>query len=248
LSTYRRPLRKLRQGDIAICEFHQLRARSGEGRGPGDAQTANEDLPYLGEYQDFEIPVATEGSGRPTSRVLRIWTGPVVVVSQSCELEYADEQDARVLVAPIVSNALWPNGPWELIEPGALPGYFYLPEVSSGEANELGLEGSWPASSVVIASTTLVSRGIVAPNRIMSLGASAVTDLQSAVVRFTSVRGWGDIAAAEPLLGMQVVDIQETMETVPGPSRLAKVMLDSPDGGDEITVVWGLRPSRRRSG
>jgi hypothetical protein len=129
-----------------------------------------------------------------------------------------------------------------------LPGYFYLPEVSSGEANELGLEGSWPASSVVIASTTLVSRGIVAPNRIMSLGASAVTDLQSAVVRFTSVRGWGDIAAAEPLLGMQVVDIQETMETVPGPSRLAKVMLDSPDGGDEITVVWGLRPSRRRSG
>jgi hypothetical protein len=94
----------------------------GEGRGPGDPQTANEDVPYLGEYQDFEIPVTVPERGEAASRVLRIWIGPVVVISQSYELEYADEQDARVLVAPIVSEPLWPNGPWDLIERGALPG------------------------------------------------------------------------------------------------------------------------------
>ena len=245
VSTYRSALRKLRQGDIAICEFHQLRARSGEGRGPGDAQTANEDLPYLGEHQDFEIPIEIPGREGHLMRVLRIWIGPVVIVSQSCELEYADEQDARVLVSPIVSEPLWPNGPWELIERGTLPGYLYVPPLSDSDAGEFGLDGPWPQSAVVLASTTLVSKAIVGPNRIMALSPAAVTDLQAAIVRFTSVRGWGDVDAARALQGKHIVDVRETVETVPGPSRLTKVMLDGPDGGDEITVVCGLRPTRR---
>jgi hypothetical protein len=243
--TYRSALRKLRQGDVAVCEFHQLRARSGEGKGPGDAQTANEDLPYLGEHQDFEIPVKLPGRDQPIVRVLRIWTGPVVIVSQSCELEYADEQDARILIAPIVSEPVWPNGPWELIERGSLPGYLYLPPLNDAGANELDLGASWPQSAVALGSTTLVSRAIVAPNRIMALSPAAVTELQAALVKFTSVRGWGDKNAAGALRGKRIVDVRETVETVPGPSRLTKVMLDGPDGGDEITVVCGLRPSRR---
>jgi len=245
VNTYRSTLRKVRQGNIALCEFHQLRARSGEGRGPGDAQTANEDLPYLGEHQDFELSVEVPGRDQSIMRVLRVWTGPVVVVSQSCELEYADEQDARVLVAPIVSEPLWPNGPWELIERGTLPGYLYLPPLNAAEADELRLEGPWPRSAIALGSTTLASRAIVAPNRIMALSPATVIDLQAAIVRFTSVRGWADGDAARALRGRHIVDVRETVETVPGPSRVTKVMLDSPEGGDEITVVCGLRPGRR---
>jgi len=245
VNPFRKSLRKLRQGDIAVCEFHQLRARSGEGRGPGDPSTANEDLPYLGESQDFEIPVSVPGRDEPMTRVLRVWTGPVVVVSQSCELEYQDAQDARVLIAPIVSQSLWSNGPWQEIERGTLPGYLGLPAMSLAESEEAELGLEWPQSAVVLGSTTLVSRGIVAPNRVMSLSPAFVIELQSALVRFTSVRGWGDGDAADALRGKRIVDVQETVETVPGPSRLTKVILDDPEGGDEITVVCGLRPKRR---
>lgn len=243
--TYRRSLRKLRQGDIALCEFHQLRARSGEGKGPGDATCANEDLPYFGDPQDFEIEVAVPGSDRPLTRIIRLWLGWVVVLSQSCELDYADEQDARVLVAPLVSEPVWSNGPWAQIAKRSLPGYLALPALGADQASEFGLDGDWPRSAVALASSTLVSRGMVLPNRVMSLAPTWVLSLQEAIVRFTSVRGWGDSAAAEALRGKSIVDVRETVEMVPGPSRLTKVVLDAPDGGDEITIVCGLRPGRR---
>jgi len=242
---YRKPLRKLRQGDIALCEFHQLRARSGEGKGPGDSAVANEDLPYLGEPQDFEIKVVVPGRDEPVRRIVRIWFGWVVVLTQSCELEYADEQDSRVLVAPLVSRALWSNGPWELIERDALPGFLSLPSVAADEVDEVDLGAAWPESAVALASATLVSRGVVAPNRVISLSPPWVTRLQEALVRFTSVRGWADVPAAEALRGKVIVDVRETVESVPGPARLTKVVLDDPDGGDEITVVCGLRARRR---
>lgn len=245
MSSYRKHLKKLRQGDIALCEFHQLRARSGEGRGPGDQQTANEDTPYFGEPQDFEISVAVPGRAEPMLRLLRIWVGPVIVVSQSCELEYSDPQDARILVAPIVSQPLWSNGPWERIEGNALPGYMFLPPIEEPDAEQLNLPGAWPAAAVAIGSATLISKAMVRPNRIMSLTPNGLLDLQSALVRFISVRGWGDLTAATQLRGKRIVDIKETIEMVPGPSRLTKVMLGDDDGGDEITVVCGLRPGRR---
>jgi hypothetical protein len=246
-SPYRQPLRKLRQGDIALCEFHQLRARSGEGRGPGDSAVANEDIPYFGAPQDFEVQIQVPRTDRVSTRILRVWIGSVVVVSQSCELEYADEQDARVLVAPLVSSGVWTNGPWELIRRGSLPGFLHLPGATAAEVADFGLDADWPESAVALGSTTLVSRGIVAPNRMMSLSPAMTMALQESLVRFTSVRGWGDVPAAEGLRGKQIVDVRETVEMVPGPARLTKVVLDGPDGSgaDEITVVCGLRPGRR---
>jgi hypothetical protein len=236
---------RLRQGDIALCEFHQLRARSGEPTGPGGASTPSEDLPDLGASQTFEIPVEIPGQDESTMRQLRVWVGYVMVVHQSCELEYADPNDSRVSVAPLVTVDRWTSGPWKYIREGSLPGYFYLPAVEADEATQLGLPGPWPESAVALASTTLVSRGMVKPNRLLSLAPSALPDLQSAIVRYWTVRGWGSVEAAEQLKGKSVIAIEETTEMIPGPARLTKVFLDDPDGGDEITVVCGLRPSRK---
>jgi hypothetical protein len=41
------------------------------------------------------------------------------------------------------------------------------------------------------------------------------------------------------------VSIAETAETVPGPARLAKVVVDTGSDTDEITVAWGLRRTGR---
>lgn len=242
---YRKPLRRLRQGDIALCEFHQLRARSGEGRGPGPPDLVNEDVPFFGPWQDFQIPLIVPGQPRPVERVLRVWTGYVVVVSQSCELEYADEHDSRVMVAPLVSRATWPEGPWDLIERRALPGYCPLPAANGEDLQDTQLDDAWPSSAVALASATLVSSAMVRPNRILALSPDMVIRLQEAMVRFTTVRGWGDVAAAEALVGKTVIGVKETTESVPGPARLTKVFLDASEGVDEITVVCGLRASRR---
>jgi hypothetical protein len=246
-ATYTKPGRKLRQGDIALCEFHQLRARSGEGRGPGPADAANEDLPYFGEPQVFEVPVVIPGRDSPLVRELRVWFGYAITVHQSCEIEYADQQDSRLIVAPITSPALWSNGPWELIRKGSLPGFFYLPSLDAEAASALGLPGAWPEAAVALASTTQVSRAMVQPNRKLALTAPGIVALQEAVVRFMSVRGWGTIEDAQALQGLRVVSARETPEMVPGPSRLTKVLLEGENGVDEITVVCGLRPSRRRA-
>jgi len=237
--------KKLRQGDIAICEFHQLRARSGEPKGPGGTAAPNAQLPDFGPSQTFEIPVELPGQGQPVIRHLRLWIGPLMVIHQSCELEYADSDDSRVLVAPVVSSTRWTTGPWELIRRGALPGYFYLPGLSEGEGAELGLDAGWPDSAVVLASSTLVSRGLVKNGRMFRLAADELPALQSSLVVFSSVRGWADADAVVALKGKSIVDVQETVELVPGPSRLTKVFLAGDDGSDEVTVVCGVRPTRR---
>ena len=244
---YARPVRKLRQGDIALCEFHQLRARSGELRGPGPAETANEDLPYFGEPQIFEVPVSVPGQDRPTVRELRLWFGYVMVLHQSCELDYADAQDSRLIVAPIVSIGLWPNGPWELIRRGSLPGFLYLPPLDASLGAELGFEGPWPESAVAMASATQVSRGVVQPNRKLALVSHRIIALQEALVRFMSVRGWASIDDVEALRGLRIIDAQETPEMVAGPARLTKVVLQGDGDSEEVTVVCGVRPARRRA-
>jgi hypothetical protein len=245
-SPYRKPLRKLRQGDIALTQFHQLRARSGEGRGPGPADVANEDLPFLGEPQDIPIELDVPGHPAPVVRILRVWTGYVIVLSQSCELEYADEQDSRVSVAPLVSPNSWPGAQWPLIERGSLPGYCQLPEASEEDLGGTGFAGPWPSTAVALGSATLVSDAMVRRNRILTLAPPLVVRLQEAMVRFSTVRGWADVNAAEALVGKTVIGIRETVESVPGPARLTKVFLDAPDGsgGDEITVICGLRSRR----
>jgi hypothetical protein len=176
-------------------------------------------------------------------RQLRIWRGPVIVVHQNCEIAYAGEEDSRLTIAPVVSRPAWPSGPWPLIEAGELPGYMHLPALDKDEAHEIGLQAPWPESAVTFASMTASSRGIVKPNRILALAPAALPQLQEGLVRFTSVRGWGSLDAARSLVGGRIVSIAETAETVPGPARLAKVVVQGDDDADEITVAWGLRRS-----
>lgn len=235
----------LRQGDIAVCEFHQLRSRSGEPPGPGPESLANEDLPYLGSFRDYELKVTRPETGGDVHRVLRVWTGFGMVVHQNCELEYSDPQDSRVLVAPLVSKAIWPNGPWDQIATNSLPSYFHLPEVPAAEAEAIGLEADWPESAVAFASTTLLSRGIVKPNRIFGLAPSTLARLQELFVRFSTVRGWGSHEALNELVGYKIAEVYATSETVPGPAPLAKVVLERDDSVEEITVAWGVRRSGR---
>ncbi len=244
---YQQPLkRSVRQGDIALCEFHQLRSRSGEGAGPGPQEVANEDVPYFGAYRDWPLEIDRPGTSDKATRVLRVWFGPVMVVHQNCEIEYADSQDARLQVAPVVSTAHWPEGPWEEIRRRSLPSFFHLPPIAEDEAPGLALETPWPEAAVALASTTCVSRGMVKPYRILSLSPESLPSLQESIVRFTTVRGWGSQASLEQLVGKQIVAVKQTAETVPGPSPLAKVFLRDESGGpDEITVVWGVRRTGR---
>jgi hypothetical protein len=176
-------------------------------------------------------------------RQLRVWRGPVMVLHQNCEIEYAGEDDSRLTVAPIVSRVGWPNGPWELIAGRELPGYLHLHGLSAEEAGQFGLQRDWPESAVALASMTASSRGIVKPNRLLALSPGSIPLLQECLVRFSSVRGWGSIGSAQQLVGTRILSISETLETVPGPARLAKVVVQDDDDVDEITVAWGLRRS-----
>jgi hypothetical protein len=167
----------------------------------------------------------------------------VIVLHQNCEIEYAAEEDSRVTVAPIVSEPAWPAGPWDLIARGELPGYLHLPPLDIDEARELGLDQEWPRAAVTFAGATGSSRGIVKPNRILALTPAGLTRFQESLVRFSTVRGWGSLDAAEALVGATVVAVKETAETVPGPARLAKIILGRGGEVDELTVAWGLRRS-----
>jgi hypothetical protein len=146
-----------------------------------------------------------------------------------------------------VVNGCPPAGkrPSELIRSRSLPAFLHLLAAPASETTEFALTAEWPECVVALESTTLSPRGIVAPNRAMSLPPAMTLALQDALVRFTSVRGWGDIAAAQALRGKSIIDVRKTVEMVPGPARLAKVVLDGPGAAraDKITVVCGWRPA-----
>lgn len=229
-----------------MCELHQLRARSGEPPGPGMPELADADMPYLGRYETYPITISRPGGGT-VERQLRLWRGPAMLLHQNCEIEYANESDSRLIVAPIASRTAWPAGPWELISRAELPGYLHLPGLDAAQARQLGLEDEWPEAAVVLASMTASSRGIVKPNRILSLAPEEIPRLQESLVRFSTVRGWGAIDSAAALVGARIVSAHETAETVPGPARMAKIVVKDADGdADEITVAWGLRRSGKR--
>jgi hypothetical protein len=166
-----------------------------------------------------------------------------MVIHQNCEIEYASEDDSRLTIAPLVSRVAWPDGPWDLIERRELPGYFHLPALASEDAAAVGLTSEWPEAAVVLANMTASSRGIVKPNRILALNPESVPLLQESLVRFSSVRGWGSVQGAAALVGGRIVSVDETAETVPGPARLAKVVVEIGTDVEEITVAWGLRRS-----
>jgi hypothetical protein len=246
---FRPPSQKLRQGDIAFTEFCQLRGRSGEAPGPGLDAVASPDLPYLGPFSDVNIEIPLPGDDdRTTTRTIRVWSGYVVVIHQSCEIDYADSNDSRLLVAPLILKPQWSAGPWELISRNELPGFFPLPGLNSSAAEALGLSlpDDMPESALALASTSLVSRAVVKPNRVVSLAQPRVPELQAALVRFFGVRGWASTRELSGVVGREIVGAVETAETVPGPSRLAKLTLGGRGGdeGDEITIAWGLRHHR----
>lgn len=233
----------LRQGDIGLCEFTQLRPRSGERPGPGSQATAGEDLPYFGQPADYEICVGNDG--REERRILRVWEGPVMVVSQNCELEHADEADSRLLVAPLASAAQWPEGRWEYLRENRLPDFLYLPPLPTGDA-EFELDVDLPEAAVALAGTTLVSRALVRNRRVASLGQAMVPLLQEKVSRFFTTRGYAAERELAVLRDKRILSVDRTDETVPGPSRLYKMTLGNArdrTGDDELTVTFfGCRP------
>jgi hypothetical protein len=248
--TYRRPSgRRITQGDIAIAEHSQLRARSSDKPGPGAAAHASPQLPFFGMPNDFEIEIPTP-NGRQETRVLRVWTGYVLVLHQACELEFADDNDSRLLVAPLASTELWPEAPWSLLRQNQIPGYFYLPPIPEERALELGLPGEWPESVVCLASTTLSSNALIKPRRELSLTPAALPILQDTTTRFFAVRGFADIGAARATEGKRLLKVVETNQTIPGPSKLVKLYFgeeggDPDDADDELSLAcWGVRPTR----
>jgi hypothetical protein len=251
-SPYRRPSKKkLRQGDIAYGEFCQLRAATGDRRGPGDQHVAAADLPFLGEPVDFEVTVQV--GERSERRIVRLWQGFVMVLHQNCEIDFGNEEDSRVLIAPVVSQDLWPEGPWQLLRDNKLPGYFYLPGLQEQKAQELSLPTPWPESVTVLASSTLSSVGLVRPRREIALSQGMLPYLQDSMARFSGTRGFGGVPELEGIAGKRIVKVTETGQTIGGPSSLIKVFFgendeEPDDRDDELTVsYWGVRPKGSRS-
>jgi hypothetical protein len=247
-SVYRRPSKQaLRQGDIAIAEFHLLRARSGDRRGPAGPDLATPDLPFLGEPTDFELNVPQPDNSEEV-RIVRVWSGFVMVLHQTCEIEFAHADDSRVLIAPIATSERWPEGSWKYLRENTIPGFFYLPGLAETEAKKLGLPRSWPEGVVVLASCTLSSVGLIKPRRQLSLAPEMLPHLHDCLTRFFAVRGFAGMREFSGVAGKRIVRIDDTGQTVIGPSRLLKVYFgenaDEPDErDDELTVAyWGVRP------
>jgi hypothetical protein len=245
---YRRPSRqRMAQGDIAIAEFHQLRARSSERLGPGAQDSASPRLPYFGDPADYKIEVVLP-TGRKEIRHLRVWSGWVMVLHQACELEFGDPEDSRIIIAPITSSALWPEASWSFLRTNKVPGFVYLPSLGEEEAAALGLESAWPESVVCLAGATQSSLNLIKPRRQLALAPETLPILQDSLTRFFSVRGFADAGAVEAAKGKRLIRVVETNQTVPGPSKLVKLYFgentDEPDEqDDELTLAsWGLRP------
>ncbi len=249
---YRRPSKgRLAQGDIGLAEIVQVRSASGsERQGPGPEAVADGDLPYLGPYLDHELPVAKAGGGEEV-RILRVWTTLAIVLSQNCELEWANAADSRVSVAPVVTSMQWPEGPWNLLRTTPPPGYFYLPPLEPEFAKTLGVAQAWPESVAILASSSPSTSRILKPRRILSASVEALPKLQDAISRFYSTRGFADLPALRSAVGKPIRAVLETGQIVNGPSQLIKVFFgaegEDPDADDEVTVAyWGVRAGRSR--
>lgn len=244
---YTKPGKKIFQGDIVFGFHHQLRGRSAERRAPGPDDYISPGIPYFGEAQDRLIEVVLPDGGT-TQLVVRLWFGPFVVLHQNCEIEQCDPEDSRLKIAPIVFEKLWPDGPWDLIRSGTLPGYLYLPDINPAERAASEFEPEWGDAAVVFASATASSKGLAnKKNRTLRLSAEMIPLLQEAQVRADSVRGWASIEDEQNWVGKRITAVEETAETVFGLTRLAKIFLEGADGDvEEATVAWGLRDALKR--
>lgn len=244
---YRKPTRKIRQGDISFAEFVQLRG-TGDLKGPG-ADIADEQIPYFGTPKPFEIEF-TGADAQPRKRILFLWEGLVIVLHQNCEIDFASVDDSRLVVAPVVLEANWPGAHWDLIRRGVVPGYLYLPPLSEGEATELELTSPLPEGAAVLAGTSVVGRDVVRPGRIASLSQTGVRDLQDSIGRFFSVRGYASTDDLPNVEGKRLVHLEDSGQTVEGPGRLIKMIFGeegSDEGDEEATVTYfGVRKASPR--
>jgi len=229
-----------------MAEVVQIRARSGDRAGPGPSSLSGPQMPYLGEYQDFKLELLGPAA-RAEQRVIRVWQVPVLILHQSCEIDFADSEDSRLTVAPIVAAAEWPEAPWDLLRQNVIPGYFFLPELDDQAARRLGLPAPWAESVAVLANCCVGSVGVIKSRRIMSLTVATLPGLHDAVARFWSTRGMADLPALSSIVGKRVLRVVETGMTVGAPSPLIKVYFDGSgrvpeDSGDEGTYAfWGVR-------
>jgi hypothetical protein len=174
--------KQLRQGDLLIGYYHQLRTLNDE-QGSAASTTASTKLPVLGDYQDREIDL-------PGAQLtVRVWHGWTMVLEQSCEIEHKDANDSRLLVAPVVFRHDW-NGPhWNNIREGAIPGMFFLPPIDEDTKSRYQADG-WPTdtdAAVVLENTTCVSRRLV-PSATFGLDPQMRTTLQAKLADFWTVR------------------------------------------------------------
>lgn len=238
--------KRIRQGDISLAEFVQLRAAT-DLKGPGE-QIADEQLPSFGSPKPFEVSF-TGADGTLRKRVLFLWESLVVVLHQNCEIDFASPNDSRLVVAPVVLEENWPGAHWDQIRRGIVPGYFYLPPVNDEEATALGV-APMPEGAAVIAGACAVGRGIVKTGRIASLTQTGVRELQDSVSRFFAVRGYASTEDLPNIEGKRLIHLEETNQTVEGPARLIKMVFgeDGSDAADEEATVtyFGVRRSQAR--
>jgi hypothetical protein len=232
--------KQLRQGDLLVGYYHQLRTpddEQGGAAGPGASATASAKLPILGEHQDREIDLGG------TRLILRVWHGWMMVLEQSCEIEHKHARDSRLLVAPIAFRNDWPGTNWHNIRESTAPGLFFLPPVNEDSHSRYQAHG-WPTNTdaaVVLESTTCVSRRL-APSAVFGLDGQMRAMLQQRLVDFWSVRGWMRSKHRDTILGRRITEISQTYEQFTGPGRLHKISLDDDGDGDEITVGFIFAP------
>ncbi len=234
--------KQLRQGDLLVGYYHQLRTPDDEQGGAagqqGASTTSIAKLPYLGEHQDREID---PGGTRLT---VRIWYGWMMVLEQSCEIEHKDANDSRLLVAPIAFRHEWEGPHWNHIRDGNVPGMFFLPPIDEDTKSRFQAHG-WPTdtdAAVVLESTTCVSRRL-APGAIFGLDGQMRTALQAKLADFWTVRSWMRSKHRDTILGRRITEISQTYEQFTGPGRLHKISLDDDAADDdEITVGFVFAP------
>ena len=164
-----------------------------------------------------------------------------MALTQSCDMDYQDTRDSRLLVAPVVFRSKWQGKHWEQLLHGNVPGFVYLPSLSEEELGTIGVK-LWPAdeeASVVLGSACVISRRI-AGKPIFGLSNEMRILLQERLVVYWSVRNWSTAGQFERLKGKRIADIKTTDEKFDGPGRLYKLVLANGDE-DEATIGLVLR-------
>ncbi len=169
-----------------------------------------------------------------------------MLLTSTCELDYIDDADSRLIVAPVVFRQTWEGSHWDQIRRGERPAYLFLPPMAETLQTQIGAEGwiTGMEAAVVLASATLVSREVAGPSR-FSLTSEWRHALQERLVKFFSVRDWKSADQFNQLLHKRIAALSETDEPLPENGRLFKMALENGQD-DEAAVGLVLRQPRKR--